>query len=92
MEVHQRIRDLREDADKKQAEIAELLETTQHQYSKYERDIQEIPVRHIITLAKYYNVSADYILGLTSHKTPLYNKTTKFADNGNNNQERRSSL
>ncbi len=48
-----------------QAEIAELLYTTQQQVSKYENDIQEIPCRHIITLARYYNVSTDYLLGLT---------------------------
>ena len=47
-----------------QLEIAELLYTTQQQISKYENDIQEIPCRHIITLARYYNVSTDYILGV----------------------------
>ena len=50
-----------------QLEIAELLCTTQQQISKYENDIQEIPCRHIITLARYYNVSADYLLGLTEY-------------------------
>ncbi len=54
----------------KQADIAELLQTTQQQIAKYESSnpkyFQEIPVRHIITLAKYYNVSADYLLGLTN--------------------------
>lgn len=51
-----------------QLEIAELLYTTQQQISKYENDIQEIPCRHIITLARYYNVSTDYLLGLTDKK------------------------
>ena len=51
-----------------QLEIAELLYTTQQQISKYENDIQEIPCRHIITLARYYNVSTDYLLGLTDNK------------------------
>lgn len=51
-----------------QLEIAELLFTTQQQISKYENDIQEIPCRHIITLAQYYNVSTDYLLGLTDIK------------------------
>ena len=51
-----------------QLEIAELLYTTQQQISKYENDIQEIPCRHIITLAQYYNVSTDYLLGLTDNK------------------------
>ena len=45
-------------------EIAEYLGTTQQVYSRYEKGENEIPVRHIIALCKYYNVSADYILGL----------------------------
>lgn len=52
-----------------QQEIAELLNTTQQQVSKYENNIQEIPCRHIITLAQYLNVSTDYLLGLTDCKT-----------------------
>lgn len=66
-----RIKDLREDSEKTQKEIAILLKTTQQQYSKYENEIQEIPIRHIITLAKYYNVSLDYICGLTHEKKPF---------------------
>lgn len=58
------IRDLREDNDKSQREIAEYLGTTQQVYSRYENGENEIPVRHIIALCKYYNVSADYILGI----------------------------
>lgn len=58
------IRDLREDNDLKQSDIAKILETTQQVYSRYEKGINEMPVRHIITLCKFYNVSADYILGL----------------------------
>jgi transcriptional regulator with XRE-family HTH domain len=60
---YSRLRDLREDADKKQGEIAALLNTTQQQYSKYEKGIQEIPVHHLITLADFYRVSVDYLLG-----------------------------
>ncbi len=48
-----------------QQQIAELLKTTQQQISKYENNIQEIPCRHIITLARYLDVSADYLLCLT---------------------------
>ena len=61
---NERIRSLREDNDLKQSEIAAVLGTTQQVYSRYEKGINEIPVRHIITLCKYYKVSADYILGL----------------------------
>ena len=59
-----RIRDLREDHDKTQQEIADVLGTSQTMYARYERGANEMPVRHIITLCKYYGVSADYILGL----------------------------
>lgn len=58
------IRDLREDHDKTQKEVAEYLGTTQQVYSRYEKGENEIPVRHIIALCKLYNVSADFILGL----------------------------
>lgn len=60
----ERVRDLREDNDKTQQEIADYLGTTQQVYSRYEKGINEMPIRHIIALCKYYKVSADYILGL----------------------------
>ena len=65
MNCYPRLRDLREDADKTQGEIAALLGTTQQQYSKYEKGIQEIPVHHLITLAEFYHVSVDYLLERT---------------------------
>ena len=65
VELYQkRIRDLREDADKTQQQIAEVLGTSQTMYARYERGASEMPIRHLIRLAIYYNVSADYILGL----------------------------
>lgn len=63
-----RIRDLREDADLTQTEVAEFLGTSQTMYARYERGANEIPVRHIIKLCNYYRVSADYILGITDKK------------------------
>lgn len=63
-----RIRDLREDADLTQTKVAEYLGTSQTMYARYERGANEIPVRHIIKLCKYYGVSADYILGITDKK------------------------
>lgn len=62
------IRDLREDNDKTQKEVAEYLGTTQQVYSRYEKGENEIPVRHIIALCRLYNVSADYILGLKDNQ------------------------
>lgn len=58
------IRELREDRDLSQQQIADVLGTTQQVYSRYEKGINEMPIRHIITLCKYYGVSADYVLGL----------------------------
>lgn len=66
MKINEIIRILREDNDKTQSEIAEVLNTSQGYYSKYELGLREIPTHHIITLCKFYNVSADYILGLPS--------------------------
>ena len=66
-EYNKIIRELREDHDLKQKDIAQLLGTTQQVYSRYENGENEIPVRHIITLCKFYNVSADYILGLKKY-------------------------
>ena len=58
------LRDLREDADKTQTQIAEGLGTSQTMYARYERGANELPLRHLITLCRYYGVSADYILGI----------------------------
>lgn len=63
-----RIRELREDNDLSQKDIAEILNTTQQVYSRYENGTNEIPVRHLVTLARYYNVSLDYIVGETDQK------------------------
>ena len=59
-----RIRELREDNDLTQAQIAKLLGTTQQVYSRYEHGVNELPIRHLITLCRFYKVSADYLLGL----------------------------
>lgn len=65
-----RIRNLREDSDKTQKEIAEYLFCDQSLYSKYERGLRDVPVSIIIKLAKLYETSTDYILGLTDEKKP----------------------
>lgn len=67
MDYIKRIRDLREDHDKTQQDIADILGTSQTMYARYERGANELPVRHLIKLADYYGVSTDYILGRTEN-------------------------
>lgn len=62
------IRELREDRDLRQSDIAALLHTTQQVYSRYEKGINEMPIRHLRTLCQFYKVSADYILSLSDDK------------------------
>ncbi len=62
-----RIRDLREDRDLTQKEVAHLLGIQQTVYSRYERGAQNIPLEHLLRLADYYNVSTDYMLGRTNN-------------------------
>lgn len=71
MAHYPRIRDLREDSDKKQSELAEYLGTTTQYYGLYEKGANEISFERAIMLAKYYNVSLDYIAGLTNNKRGL---------------------
>lgn len=68
----QRLKDLREDNDLKQVQIAELLGIHQAIYSRYERGAQNIPLEHLLFLADYYDVSTDFILGRTDN--PKMNK------------------
>ena len=66
-----RIRDLREDRDLSQADIAKVIQTTQQQYSKIETGKADISGEKLIRLAEFYNISADYILGLSKEPRPL---------------------
>ena len=68
MYYYQRLRDLREDKDLAQKEIAAVLNITTQQYCLYELGRREIPFHHVITLAKFYRVSLDYIAGITNQK------------------------
>lgn len=63
---YKRLRDLREDNNYTQKQIANLLYTTQPQYHRYESGLRDLPCELVIMLAKIYNVSIDYILGLTN--------------------------
>lgn len=73
-EYTKRIRDLREDKDYNQTQIANVLHTNQRVYSNYETGKRALPIDHLITLCKLYNVSADYILGFTNEPKPLPKK------------------
>ena len=68
MIYYQRLRDLREDEDKTQKQIAEFLNDSQQHYQLYESGKRQIPFDKVIMLAKFYNVSIDYIAGLTNNK------------------------
>ncbi len=67
---YQRLRDLREDRDLVQKEVADVLGIDQRVYSTYETGKREIPSRFVVALAKYYGTSTDYILGLTNNPAP----------------------
>jgi len=71
------IRGLREDNDLTQAQIAEVLGTSQTMYARYERGANEMPIHHLITLCKYYNVSADFWLAPTPHPLRKQKKARK---------------
>ncbi len=63
-----RLKDIREDKDLKQSQIAEILNVKQNTYSQYESGQRQIPINALIILAEFYNVSVDYLLGLTDNK------------------------
>ena len=65
-----RLKDLREDRDLVQKEVAALLGIDQRVYSNYETGKREIPTRYVVILAEFYKTSTDYILGLTNHSKP----------------------
>lgn len=71
MEYYDRIRKIRIQHKETQQELAMLLETSQQAYFKYEKGINEMPIQRIIKLCQHYNLSADYILGLTDEPRPL---------------------
>lgn len=74
--IYRRIRDLREDKDLTQQELADILNTTQRTYSRYENDERAIPIEILSKLADYYQTSIDYLIGRTDRKKP-YPKSSK---------------
>ena len=98
MAYYPRIRDLREDSDKTQKEIADYLGTAYQYYALYEKGANEIPFERAIALAKYYNVSLDYIAGLTNDKrgfsysslSPEQQELLKAAENLSSSDKKRT--
>ncbi|MBR1572251.1 MAG: helix-turn-helix transcriptional regulator [Lachnospiraceae bacterium] len=68
---YQRIEDLRIDNDLTQQQVADILFCKREVYRRYEKGIRELPLSYAITLAKYYNVSIDYLVGRTNNKNPI---------------------
>ena len=75
--MYSRIRDLREDNDLSQKQLAQILSMSQTGYSKYETGENDIPTQILIKLALYYNTSVDYLLGLTDIKEPPNDRKKK---------------
>lgn len=72
MNYYQRLRDVREDFDKTQKEISDFLKMDQSAYSKYERGINMMGIDKYIKLAKYYNITLDYLTGIIDYPEKLY--------------------
>ncbi len=68
--MYRRLRDLREDKDLTQSDLAKYLKCSQECYSLYENGKRDIPTDVLINIAKFYNTTTDYILGLTDNKNP----------------------
>lgn len=71
MKRRYRLQDMREDHDLKQKDVAEILQISRQYYTRYENEQNEIPVHHLIVLARYYDVSLDYLTGLIDHPHPI---------------------
>lgn len=74
MDYKTMIKNLREDHDKRQKEVADYLGTSQTMYARYERGANEMPLRHLIRLAQYYDVDMNYLCGLSNIKNPYPQK------------------
>lgn len=66
----ERLKEIREDKDLLQRDVAKILDITQVQYSRYETGVRVIPIYHLVKLAHFYNTSVDYLLGLTDERKP----------------------
>lgn len=79
--INEIIRELREDKDMEQAEVAAYLGIAQQTYSNYERGRHALPTRHLPALAKLFNVNVDYILGLSTYRKPIDYLNSPFTKN-----------
>ena len=79
--AYQRLRDLREDVDLTQAQLARIINMSQPGYSQYETGNNDIPTKILIKLALFYDTSVDYILGVTNTKAPYRRKKEIYIDN-----------
>ena len=86
------LKDLREDHDKLQKDIAELLGISQQYYSEYESGKRTIPIQHLITLAKYYNTSIDYIVDLINSDIPLEPNSKNNLNNKSNTKYKKEQI
>lgn len=86
MHYTQRLKDLREDSDQKQETIAKILKITRQQYQLYESGKRKLPIDKLIELCKYYNVSSDYILGLTNDPKPNWVTKNNITITGGKNK------
>ena len=77
MTYYPRLRELREHHDMSQSQVAEIIETTTQYYQKYEKGIRPLPIERLVILAKLYQTSTDYILGLTDDPRP-YKKSRQY--------------
>lgn len=77
MNLYQRLRDIREDMDLNQSQVAAILKIKQQQYSRYETGENPMSVEYYAILAKFYNVSMDYLTGLIDRPRPLYTSPTR---------------
>ena len=76
MFYYPRLKDLREDKELLQKDIAKILKTSERQYGRWETGYTQIPAHHLIKLADFYDTSTDYILGRTNDIRPSHNNKT----------------
>ena len=89
MQIHENLEQLRKKHNKSQSDIAEVLNTTQQQYWKYEKGKQELPIRHIIKLAEHYHITTDELLGIKKIKCSIPNENYYILELYNKLSEKR---